>query len=314
VAVAPPMGPEGPSQAITTHSFGAPGEPRTSAAIGAALPPPPSPRAEVSPAPAEVSPSTSGLVASLPAHAETRPASAEDKAHVSPPLAGSARTLPAKPAVSSSVAEATQVAVLSNDHTARAAAPSEAVAAPKTGAVPAAQTAVLASPHPRLGYDSEPLGDLRQERVAVLPARKMDDGHPRSKLAQPAALDVEAMARFRDVKIVFNGKLLSLRAAPCVLEGISISPLREVFEHTDGVLYWFHVEKRVRAVNSDTEIELQIGDPKVKVNGNEEGLVLAPFIKNGRTMVPLEFVARTLDVTVSFNSDTGELIISSNKF
>jgi hypothetical protein len=52
----------------------------------------------------------------------------------------------------------------------------------------------------------------------------------------------------------------------------------------------------------------------VKVNGSDEQLVLAPYIKNGRTMLPLEFVARTLDVTVSFNSNTGELVISSNKF
>jgi hypothetical protein len=163
-------------------------------------------------------------------------------------------------------------------------------------------------------YDSEPLGDLRQERVAVLPARKISDRQPQGKLGQPTALDAKAMARFRDVKIVFNGELLSLRAAPCVLEGISMTPLREVFEHTDGVLYWFHVEKRVRAVNPDTELELKIGNPTARVNGNEEGLVLAPFIKNGRTMVPLEFVARTLDVTISFNSDTGELVISSNKF
>ncbi|MGQ9732521.1 MAG: copper amine oxidase N-terminal domain-containing protein, partial [Candidatus Zipacnadales bacterium] len=127
-------------------------------------------------------------------------------------------------------------------------------------------------------------------------------------------LNVAEMSRFRDVKIVFAGKLIPLRAAPEVIDGISIAPLREIFERCDGTLYWFHEEKRVRAVNPTTEMELRIGDKTAKVNGAEETLVLAPYIKNGRTMVPLQFIAGTLDVTVSFNSNTGELIVSRNGF
>jgi hypothetical protein len=103
-----------------------------------------------------------------------------------------------------------------------------------------------------------------------------------------------------------------LRAAPTVVDGISIAPLREIFESCDGVLYWYHVDKRVKAINPNVEMHLKIGNPVAEVNGDEEQLVLAPFIKNGRTMLPLEFIAGTLDVTVSFNSSTGELIICSN--
>lgn len=307
------MQPEASPHALVRETFGAPAEPRTSPPSAAALPPP-SPKLEGSPTALEVPPSTSGLIASLPTEADSHPAAARDRLQAPPPLVAPARELPAEMAVAPTSVEMTRVASLANDRGVRTPAPLEVMAAPKADSIPGAKTIVLASPHPRLSYDSEPLGDLRQERVAVLPARRMDDGPPRGKLGQPAPLDAKTMARFRDVKIVFNGELLSLRTAPCVLDGISMTPLREVFEHTDGVLYWFHVEKRVRAVNADTELELRIGDPTAKVNGNQQGLVLAPFIRNGRTMVPLEFVARTLDVTVSFNSDTGELVISSNKF
>jgi len=122
------------------------------------------------------------------------------------------------------------------------------------------------------------------------------------------------MARFRDVKIVLNGKLIPLRSAPEVVNGISIAPLREIFESCDGTLYWFHHEKRVHAVSPSVEMELRIGQQTAKVNGEVQDLVLAPYIRNGRTMVPLEFLASTLDVTVSFNSATGELIISRNGF
>jgi len=307
--------PSSASAALPTETFGSPGEPRTSSPsqAPAARPTPPSPKASDSPAALRTGPTTSGMVASLPTLADSRPASPDDGVPVSSPLTGPGRPIAARPSLATPAATVVEVATLTNESAVRTAAPSDGISAPKTGTASRVKPVILASPDPRLSHEAQPLGDLRQERVAVLPTREAED-KPRGKLGQPASLDVESMARFRDVKIVFNGQLLSLRTAPVVLEGVSMTPLREVFEHTDGVLYWFHVEKRVRAVNPDTELELKIGRPTANVNGNEEGLVLAPFIKNGRTMVPLDFVARTLDVTLSFNSDTGELIISSNKF
>jgi hypothetical protein len=169
--------------------------------------------------------------------------------------------------------------------------------------------------HPVSSYESGPVGAPRQSMVAALPPRRTE-ADPAGKTGRPEGVlgDVTAMSQFRDVKVVFDGQLLSLRTVPLVLKGVSLAALREIFEHTDGQVYWYHVEKRVRAVNQRTQIDLRIGDKTVRVNGADQELVLAPFIKNGRTMVPLDFVARTLDVTVSFNTSTGELLISSNRF
>lgn len=121
-----------------------------------------------------------------------------------------------------------------------------------------------------------------------------------------------ALARLRDVKVVYDGKLVPLRACPEVKGGVPVGPLREVFEQSDGVLYWFPVEKRVRAVSPQAEVELRIGVPVAKVNGVTERLELAPYIKRGRTMVPLSFIAATLNVTITFDSKRGQLIISRN--
>jgi len=168
---------------------------------------------------------------------------------------------------------------------------------------------LLCYPKSGVGYATDPVGPPRQARVAMLPPDR-DEG-TKTRIAMPG-IDIEQMARFRDVKIVLDGKLIPLRAAPEVVDGISISPLREVFEGCDGMLYWFHEEKRVHAVNPSVDVELKIGSEAAKVNGEDRSLALAPYIKNGRTMVPLEFLAATLDVTVSFNSSTGELIVSRN--
>jgi len=144
-----------------------------------------------------------------------------------------------------------------------------------------------------------------------LPTRP-DDKRVTTPPAVPAT--PAAVAAVKDIKIVFDGEMVDLRAVPEAKEGISIVPLREIFEHTDGVLYWFHVEKKVHAVNEDVDIHLQIGNPQVQVNDQTETLVLAPYIKQGRTMVPLQFLADSLDVTIRFNPATGQVIVSSNKF
>lgn len=123
-----------------------------------------------------------------------------------------------------------------------------------------------------------------------------------------------AIVKVRDIKIVFDGEMLSLRTSPETRQGISLAPLREIFEQTDGVLYWLPVTREVRAVNKNVDMKLAIGDRKVDVNGTTRTLEVAPYIKQGRTMVPLQFIADVLDVNITFNNETGQILISSNQF
>jgi hypothetical protein len=118
------------------------------------------------------------------------------------------------------------------------------------------------------------------------------------------------LARFDDVKVLYDGKLVPLRVCPEVTKGVAMGPLREIFEQSDGVLYWFHVEKRVKAVSAGTELELRIGVPVAQVNGQPTDMELSPYIKQGRTMVPLSFLAATLGLEISFDSKRGQLIIT----
>jgi hypothetical protein len=160
-------------------------------------------------------------------------------------------------------------------------------------------------------------GETQVVRVAVLPEEATHAAIPADgRLTGPGGAEVAPVATmsFDDVKILFDSEALKLRAQPEMKEGISIAPLREIFEHTDGVLYWFPVEKRVRAVNQGTDIRLQIGDPSVRVNDQTKVLEVAPYIKRGRTMVPLQFLANTLDVTITFDPDNSQIRITSNKF
>ncbi len=161
-----------------------------------------------------------------------------------------------------------------------------------------------------------PSGAAVEYQVAMLP-RSEESGLPHAERVSKPATTVslpKEIGELRDIKVVFDGQMLDLRAAPEVKAGISVGPLREVFEQTDGVLYWFAQEKKVRAVNKELDISLQIGNPLVTVNDQEQELILAPYIKCGRTMVPLQFLADTLDVAIRYNPATGQLVISSIGF
>lgn len=160
-------------------------------------------------------------------------------------------------------------------------------------------------------------GDTDSMRIAVLPERASRAAIPAdgrlTRPGQPAIAPVASMA-FEQVQVLFDSETLELLASPEMKQGISIAPLREIFEHSDGVLYWYPVEKRVKATRPGTEMSLQIGDPNVRVNDENRVLQIAPYIKQGRTMVPLQFLADTLDVTVTFNPDTGQICLTSNEF
>ncbi|MBD3293230.1 MAG: hypothetical protein GF393_09915 [Armatimonadia bacterium] len=160
-------------------------------------------------------------------------------------------------------------------------------------------------------------GDTDSMRIAVLPERASRAAIPadgRMTLpGQPTIAPVASMA-FEQVKVLFDNETLEMLTPPEMAEGISIAPLREIFEHSDGVLYWYPVEKRVKATRPGTEMNLQIGDPQVQVNNETRTLQVAPYIKHGRTMVPLQFLADTLDVTVTFNPESGQICLTSNDF
>ena len=118
----------------------------------------------------------------------------------------------------------------------------------------------------------------------------------------------------RSVPVTFDTELLKLRTLAVERAGVPVGPLREIFEHTGGVVHWYPADKRVTAHNDRTTVELRIGHEQATVDDETVWLELAPFIKNGRTMVPFTFLQKILDVTVRYEPKSGRIQITSNKF
>jgi hypothetical protein len=157
-------------------------------------------------------------------------------------------------------------------------------------------------------------GARQSARLAMLPRTEGERITIPGQPSGPALATTPASeASVRNLKVLFDNKELAMRAQPELRAGIPMTALREIFQKMDGVLYWYPVTKQVRAVSDKADISLRVGSKHATINKQATTLQIAPYIKCGRTMVPLQFIADTLDVTVTYNPKSGQIVISNNK-
>jgi len=202
--------------------------------------------------------------------------------------------------------------------------------APKTAPAAASATATAATPAPAL---ASPVKKVSLVPVATAkPAPKAETkvtlGTPRpaaavrpataqaKKAAAPSSFNsLPEMANQRKgaLQVAFDGQLIAFDVQPRVEAGIPIAPFRQIFEHTGGKITWAADTKVVHAVNAEREIVIAVGNGTARVNGTAVLMDRAATLENGRTIVPLSFVGKALDVEVRHDPATGRLSITSKK-
>ncbi len=115
----------------------------------------------------------------------------------------------------------------------------------------------------------------------------------------------------KPVQVAFDGEKIAFDVAPRVEAGMPVAPFRQIFEHTGGKVSWANDTKTMRAVNSDREIVIGVGRTSATVNGEKVSLGRAASLDRGRTIVPLNFVGKALNVDVKYDPATGRLSITS---
>ncbi len=89
-------------------------------------------------------------------------------------------------------------------------------------------------------------------------------------------------------------------------------PLRYLSEQLDAEVKWTKGSNQIVVIDDITgdEIVLTVGSPKATVAGQEVTMVESAFVgKNGKTYVPLRFMAESLGATVEKEQDTGWIFI-----
>ena len=91
--------------------------------------------------------------------------------------------------------------------------------------------------------------------------------------------------------VSINGKATSIDAAPEIINGRTFVPIRFIAESFGATVEWLPETQGITVTLGDHTIGLQIGNSTAVIDGTIVALAAAPYIKNGRTMVPLRVIS-----------------------
>lgn len=117
----------------------------------------------------------------------------------------------------------------------------------------------------------------------------------------------------RAVTLKVDGKVVKTDVAPVIENGRTLIPVRAVFEDLGAKVEWNNTARSVKINYSDTVITLYVDKTSVKVNQKNKELDVPAKIINGRTMIPVRFVATELGMTVDWVDSTSTVVISTQK-
>lgn len=117
-----------------------------------------------------------------------------------------------------------------------------------------------------------------------------------------------------DIKLFINGKKVVLEQNIIIENSRVLVPYSLIAKNLGADSNWDSSTKKV-TVKSDVKIvEIKIGNKTAMVNGKAIELDVAPTIRNDRTMIPLRFVAESLDYNVEYNKESREVSLTPNLF
>lgn len=94
---------------------------------------------------------------------------------------------------------------------------------------------------------------------------------------------------------------------PVIVAGRTLVPIRAVIEAFDGSVAWDATSRKVTVTLGKDSLSLWIDKPQASLNGialpiDAANPAVVPVITNGRTMLPLRFVAESLGIDVQYDA------------
>ena len=124
---------------------------------------------------------------------------------------------------------------------------------------------------------------------------------------------VSTGASASNIEITINGALLHTDVAPRIINGRTLVPMRSIFEAMGAMVEWDGYTQTVTGTKDSKVIRLQIGNSKANINEVSVKLDTPATIINGRTFVPVRFIAESLGSKVNWDDKTRTVIINDEK-
>lgn len=115
------------------------------------------------------------------------------------------------------------------------------------------------------------------------------------------------------VHVSLDDRPITFDAAPFIENDRVLVPVRGILESLGYAVHWQEHTKTVLALNEDVTISLKIDSRTATVNGHAVSVDAPAQIRNGRTFVPLRFLAEYSGADVSWNGSTSTVSIYSKE-
>lgn len=114
------------------------------------------------------------------------------------------------------------------------------------------------------------------------------------------------------IDVSIDNVLLKTDVPASSINNRTMVPMRAIFEALGADVAWDSVSKSVFAQKGGTTVNLCLNQSMAYVNNVPYMLDSPPVSINGRTMVPVRFVAESLDCDVKWDGKSQKVIISTN--
>ncbi|MFZ5814253.1 MAG: copper amine oxidase N-terminal domain-containing protein [Bacillota bacterium] len=139
----------------------------------------------------------------------------------------------------------------------------------------------------------------REERMAWVAQKKEE--------ARAHARSARANGEKGAYLVYVNGERLNL--TPMARGGRTLVPFRHLAEFLGATVEWEPSTRTVTMTKGDQTVVLTIGESTALVNGQEVQLDVSADIFEGRTFVPLRFIAEALGADVDYDPETGAITV-----
>ena len=112
-----------------------------------------------------------------------------------------------------------------------------------------------------------------------------------------------------EIKITINEEAKTFDVMPVIVDGRTLVPMRGIFEALGAEVGWDDATKTVTGTTPKVTVKLQIGSKLAVVNSNAKTLDVPAQIVEGRTMVPVRFIAESMGCKVDWDANTKTVII-----
>lgn len=119
--------------------------------------------------------------------------------------------------------------------------------------------------------------------------------------------------QINNAEISVNGESKNIDengTVPEIINGRTFIPVRALIENIGGNANWDNETKTATLTYNDDEIKLTVDSKTAYYNNNSTELDVAPVIVNGRTMLPVRFIAENFGFDVNWNNDSKTITIS----